>query len=114
MTQQQPKVPPPWPTLFHREAVRTWIEEVTGEGMSVDDSLPDTLVATAQALGALPLELKLWVYDQPKSAGWTGDALTTWCRRNGFNRVELAAIPRCGHCGRPAPELEAHICEGPE
>lgn len=74
---------------FCREQIRAWIEEATGEGLSVDDPLPDTLAATAEALGMHPAELRLWVYDQPKPA-WTSTALANWARRHGFTRDHAA------------------------
>ena len=57
------------PAVFDRTQIRAWIEEATGEGLSVEDSLPDTLAATAEALGLQPAELKLWCYESQHA--WT-------------------------------------------
>ena len=75
----------PWPNTWDRESVRCDIEEATGHGLSVDDPLPDTLIATAQAIGLQPAELRIWVHGEPKTAGeWTAAELTRWARRNGI------------------------------
>jgi hypothetical protein len=82
---------------FDREQVRGWISECTGEGLSVDDPLPDTLASTAEAIGLSSHELRMWIFDHgavsatgeyagavlPASA-WTGGALVDWARRHGF------------------------------
>lgn len=83
-----------WLNTWDRNTVHAAIEEATGRALSVDDSLADTLIATAQALGIEPVNLQSWIYDQPKTE-WTGQALTRWARRNGFiPGTELnAAIP---------------------
>src|SRR4051812_24364277 len=49
-----------------RAAVRGAIEEASGQALSVDDPLPDTLIAAAQAIGIRPRQLRLWIYDEPK------------------------------------------------
>jgi len=84
----------PWPITWDRATVRGAIEEAGGAAMSVDDSLPDTLIAVAQALGLEPVTLQTWIYDQPKPE-WSGAALARWARVNGFiPGTELsAAIP---------------------
>jgi predicted Zn-dependent protease len=85
--------------VFDREQIRAWIEESTGAGLSVDDALPDTLAATAEALGLEPAELKLWIFDhrlvsadgevvgssRPASE-WTTAALVRWARHFGLGR----------------------------
>ena len=63
---------------FDRTAIRNWIEEATEKGLSVADSLPDTLVAVAGTLGMSPQELKIWCYDTPHE--WTAGDLTRWAR----------------------------------
>jgi hypothetical protein len=74
-----------WPSGWDREAVRCDIEEATRRGLSVDDPLPDTLIATAQQLGLQPAELRIWVHGEPKTADeWTGAALRRWAERNGI------------------------------
>jgi hypothetical protein len=75
---------PALPKAFDREQIRNWIEDVTQEGLSVDDSFPDTLIACAQALGLTPVALKLWVYDQPKTCGFDARSLGIWAKRMGF------------------------------
>ena len=82
---------PTWPREFDREQVRAWIEEQLETGLSVDDSFPDTLIATAQSLDLKPITLKLWIYDQPKAGGWTVASLGVWARRMGFLAEEKTA-----------------------
>lgn len=69
-----------WPVDWDRASVLGAIEEASGVVLHFDDSLPDTLIAQAQALGLQPLDLKLWIYDSPEP-GWTPDALARWARR---------------------------------
>lgn len=84
---------------FDREQVRAWIEDATGVGLSVGDALPDTLIATAEALGLTPRELRLWIFDHSRvtptgeaataevsTATWTGAALAKWAWRHGLAR----------------------------
>jgi hypothetical protein len=83
-------IPSSWPTTFDREQIRGWIEESIHEGLSVDDALPDTLAATAEALGVLPAELRIWIFDHPAHE-WSGAALASWARRLGFDRNTAVA-----------------------
>jgi hypothetical protein len=69
---------------WNREQVRAQIEEATGEALSVDDSQPDTYIATAQELGMQPCDLMLWIYESPKV--WNAASLTAWANRYGFTR----------------------------
>jgi hypothetical protein len=71
-----------------REEVRTWLEEATGEGLSVDSTLPDSLTAAAGELGLSAAELRLWVYDLPK-ADWSPDALALFAWRHGLGVCAL-------------------------
>jgi hypothetical protein len=71
---------------FERGAVLGALEEASGGAMHVDDALPDTLIAAAEALGVLPIELRVWIYDQPKLAGFSPAQLASWARRMGFAR----------------------------
>jgi hypothetical protein len=77
----------PWPTSWDRCSVIGAIEEAAHISLSVDDPLPDTLIARAQELGLKPIDLKLWIYDDPKPA-WTPDALAAWARRMGLAAEE--------------------------
>jgi hypothetical protein len=77
---------------WNRQAIRAAIEEASGLALSVDDSLPDTLIATAQSLGMLPIELALWIHDRPRPE-WTGQALERWARRHSFARDESSPRP---------------------
>lgn len=83
-----------WPSEFNREQVRAAIEEVIGAGLSIDDSLPDTLIANAGELGLTPVQLRLWIYDQPKIE-WRATALRDWALRLGF--IEVPAAPSEEH-----------------
>jgi hypothetical protein len=67
---------------WDRERVLQQIEEASGEPLSASDSLPDTLIATAQSIGLAPHELGAWIYDTPHE--WQGSALASWAARNGF------------------------------
>ncbi len=85
--------PTKWPAEFEREAIRNWLQDSSGVGLSVSDSLPDDLAATAQALGMTPAELRMYIFDEPRHE-WTPAGLTAWARRNRCNRAELAKILR--------------------
>lgn len=65
---------------WDRGAVLGALTEASGVSLHVDDTLPDTLIARAQALGLTPLELKLWIYDRPAD-GWTAEGLEKWADR---------------------------------
>jgi hypothetical protein len=67
---------------WDREQVRAQIEEATGEPLSVDDSQPDSYVATAQELGMRPHDLTLWIYEHPKV--WNTQSLIQWAKHYGF------------------------------
>jgi len=73
----------PWPTEWNRENIRRDLEEATGGGVSVDDPLPDTLLAVAQSLDLKPAELRIWIGDgRPKlPEEWNAANLTAWARR---------------------------------
>ena len=73
----------PWPTTWDRQTVLGALEEAAHVSLSVEDPLPDMLIARAQELGLKPVDLKLWIYDEPK-LGWTPDALADWARRMGL------------------------------
>lgn len=66
--------------LWRRAQVLGAIEEAAGLALSPSDPLPDTLIATAQALGLSPADLQIWIYDEPRRQCWTIDALTRWAR----------------------------------
>ncbi len=76
-----------WPATFERGAVMAWIEDSSGQALSSDATLPDTLIVTAQALGLAPHELRMWIYDWPRP-DWEharlAEALTAWAQRHGF------------------------------
>jgi len=98
----------PWLTTWDRATVRGAIEEAGGAAMSVDDSLPDTLIAVAQGLGLVPVNLQTWIYDQPKPE-WSGAALARWARQNGLvPGSELnAAVPPSAEETYDTPETVA-------
>jgi hypothetical protein len=72
---------------WDRGHVLQQIEEASGQALSAGDSLPDSLIATAQALGLQPHELGVWIYDTPHS--WQPGELATWARRNGFSSEKV-------------------------
>ena len=83
----------PWPQTFSRETVRGDIEEATAHGLSVEDSLPDSLIACAERLGLQPVELRLWIYDEPKRGDWSTAALAAWAMRHGVANDQPEDIP---------------------
>jgi hypothetical protein len=72
---------------FDREQVRNWVQDASSLGLDVEDSLPDDLVATAQALGLTPAELRLWIFEEAHL--WTPAHLTTWARAYGCGQARL-------------------------
>jgi hypothetical protein len=70
----------PWPQQYDRAWVRGAIEEASGQALSVDDPLPDSLIATAEALGMIPAELRVWIADV--RTDWSLDALRRWAARH--------------------------------
>jgi hypothetical protein len=105
-----------WPATWDRGSVLGAIEEASGVSLSADDSLPDTLIAKAQELGLIPVDLKLWIYDSPEH-GWTPDALESWARR--WLKARDDEPPRQtqsarGHCGAAIEDPahpEKHQCQ---
>jgi hypothetical protein len=83
----------PWPNTWDREQVRSELEEAAGAGLSVDDPLPDTLMATAQALALQPVDLRLWIHDSSARKNWTAGALTRWARTNGLAQEQESSSP---------------------
>jgi hypothetical protein len=75
---------------WDRGRVLEQIEEASGVALSAGDSLPDSLIATAQALGMAPHELQAWIYDGGKE--WNQQGLAAWARRFGFARSEGASV----------------------
>lgn len=73
-----------WWKEFDRVQVLAEVESASGRSLSANDPLPDTLIAHAQALGLLPAELRLWIYDEPERGDWSAAALTEWARRAGL------------------------------
>jgi hypothetical protein len=82
----------PWWNEFNRQAILAAIEEAAGTPLASSDTLPDTLIATAQALGLTPVDLRLWIYDEPKRADWSAGSLTAWARR--FHLTTPAETPQ--------------------
>jgi hypothetical protein len=75
-----------WWLVFQRFDVLAALEDATGEPLSANDPLPDTLIANAQALGLVPSELRIWIYDEPKRPDWTAGALEEFARHYGLGR----------------------------
>jgi hypothetical protein len=84
---------------FDREQIRSWLEEATRQGLSVDFALPDTLAATVKLSVFCRAEPRQWIFDQPfdqPAHEFSGGELIAWARRHGFNGGELAQIEREG------------------
>jgi hypothetical protein len=96
---QNEKGPPNrWWAIFDRIDVLAAIEYAAGAALDPNDPLPDTLIANAQALGLMPAELRLWIYDDPHRREWTMEALAQWAERFGLGKfkgaeMEKAAAP---------------------
>lgn len=97
--------PPPaaWWKTFVREQVHAQIEDALGEGVSVDDALADTLIATAQAMGMMPHELRLWILELPRHE-LTAERLVEWARVYGLDHSAAFAATRI-----TAEELRAKV-----
>ena len=80
-------VPASWWRDWNRAAVLAAIEDAAGAALAVNDPLPDTLIAAAQAFGLAPVELHMWIFDRPKQ-DWSVAELRAWARRYGFARAE--------------------------
>jgi hypothetical protein len=74
---------------WDRAHVLQQIEEASGTALSAGDSLPDSLIATAQVLGMQPHELGVWIYEG--SHNYQSGQLADWARRNGFAAPEATA-----------------------
>jgi hypothetical protein len=82
MPEAPPAAPrPPWWRDFDRQATLAAIEEAAGVALSPCDPLPDTLIASAQALGLQPVDLRMCIFDDPHRRDWTVESLTLWARR---------------------------------
>lgn len=77
----------PWPSDWDRAGVLGAIEEASGVSLSVEDTLPDTLIAVAQAEGLEPVDLRLWIHDLPRHP-WTSEHLRAWAARLKSSRVD--------------------------
>jgi hypothetical protein len=66
-----------------RLRVLAMIEDASGGALDTNDPLPDALIATAQALGIMPVHLRMWAYDVPHRADWTTESLRRFVREGG-------------------------------
>jgi hypothetical protein len=73
-----------WWAKFYREEVLAALEEASGAALDPNDPLPDSLIANAEALGLLPAELRLFIFDEPRRADWDMNELGKWARRYGL------------------------------
>ncbi len=91
MNAPNPIAPPlgAWWKRFDRESVLGAIEDASGRALDHNDPLPDTLIANAEALGLLPMHLRMWIYDEPKRDDWTADSLRAFARRYSFGTPEV-------------------------
>ena len=71
-----------WWKIFDRLDVLAALEAATATALDPNDPLPDSLIASAQALGLLPHELRMFIYDEPKREDWSHDALARFARQN--------------------------------
>lgn len=67
--------------LYDRLYILACIEEATGEPLPANDPLPDSLIAEAQQLSLEPIDLRLWIYDEPARTEWSMSALARWAQR---------------------------------
>ncbi|HWE51365.1 MAG TPA: hypothetical protein VG273_16355 [Bryobacteraceae bacterium] len=81
----------PWPLNFDRAWVRGAIEEAAGVSLSVDDPMPDSLIARAQELKLDPTMLKIFIHDQPR-IDWSQAALARWAIARGFIEAKAEQI----------------------
>jgi hypothetical protein len=63
-----------------RQFVRGAVEESSGESLSVDDPLPDELVAASQAEGDASM-LKAWIYSRRPGDRWSAPEYVRWARK---------------------------------
>lgn len=77
-----------WWKNFYRADVLAALEEASGTALDPNDPLPDSLIANAEALGLLPAELRLFIFDEPKRADWDMNALGIWARRYGLGTAK--------------------------
>lgn len=73
---------------WDRGHVLQQIEEATRQSLTASDSLPDSLIASAQALGLQPYELGVWIYEPGHD--FQTSQLAAWARRNGFGNTHEA------------------------
>lgn len=95
-------VEPPWWREFSRRDTLAAIEEAAAQTLDVNDPLPDTLIAVSQSLGLQPVELRMWIYDDPKRPDWSMDALGRWARRYGLGVYRADAAPAEGDAPQAA------------
>ncbi len=69
-----------------RQIVRGWLEDATHQAFALDATLPDSLIAAAQEIGMLPVDLRIWIYDQPKQE-WSQDAMKRFAERFGLTHA---------------------------
>jgi hypothetical protein len=74
---------------WDRAFVLQQIEEASGQALSANESLPDSLIASAQALGLQPWELGVWIYESGHD--FRTSQLAAWARRNGFGKAQAGA-----------------------
>ena len=74
-----------------RLRVLAMIEDVSGVALDTNDPLPDCLIATSQALGLLPVHLRMWIYDVRDRADWTTESLRDFVRQSDFAHAEDGA-----------------------
>jgi hypothetical protein len=64
---------------WDRGVVRSWIEDASNVDLPVTDSLPDTLIAQAQALGLEQSDILPFLWETTPDR-YTSEGLTAWAR----------------------------------
>ena len=91
------EAPDRWWTRFDRIDVIAAIEAATGSPLAAHDPLPDSLIANAQALGLLPMHLRMFIYDDPAREDWSHEAMARWAEAQRF--TPGAEIRKAGEAG---------------
>jgi len=84
MTSARQHDPSKWWHRFDRIDVIAALESATGQALPANDPLPDSLIANAEALGLLPMHLRMFIYDEPKREDWSHDAMARWAAAQEF------------------------------
>jgi hypothetical protein len=121
-----PDTPQPaaWWKVFNRSMVLAELETAMGTSIDPNDTLADTLIVTAQGLGILPADLRIWITQTPPPSEWSAENLTRWVELydldkgnepiKGVTEVQVEAVGVCLRCGSKVRETGDHICATPQ